>query len=261
MTAPATTGTASCPHEQASADVADLPPWLPPLVAVQAPLTYADAVSPRDADVIKYVTANERMKGVWQHLQKRRRDPKEGVAYYAYPVRGREVSARCTTHFAKQLGWTLTELVQQAGLAELYVRATNVARIYYREPGLSPLPDRASLVSWREAIAVLDQVDRLLEWADPRFALPDYAAKRMKVVSLLTQAHAALIDIEGKRGADDADRLPRMVVRQIAQKMRALFGTVMFSHTAVITSVILRQEISAGYVRNLIRGPWEILTK
>lgn len=181
--------------------------------------------------------------------------------HYAYPVRGRELSARCTAHFAKQLGWPLPELVQQAGLAELYVRATNMARLYYRERGLPPLPNRAALVSWREATAVLDQIDRLLEWSDPRFDLPDYAAKRMKAVDLLTQAHGVLADIEGKRDADDADRLPKIVVKSIAKKMRALFGTVMYSHTAIVTSVILRQEISAEYVRNLIRGPWEILAK
>src|SRR5262249_55990545 len=72
-------------------DGADLPDWLPPLVAERARTILTAAAEagsePAIVSAIKRLTADPRMEGVWKYLQRKKRERSQRTQAYEYPVK------------------------------------------------------------------------------------------------------------------------------------------------------------------------------
>jgi hypothetical protein len=119
------------------AHTTEIPAWSPPLVKEQAEIAYRKAAAAGSAaqfETVRRVTIDQRMNGVWRHLQKRRRDNRRG---YAYPVYDPAVSEEGSlfkddptegmSDADRRRFGTRAELIQQIGFAVIYRRMVELA--------------------------------------------------------------------------------------------------------------------------------------
>src|SRR6185312_7800190 len=115
----------------------EIPEWSPTLVKERAEIAYRKAAATGSAiqvQTVRRVTIDPRMKGVWQHLQKRRRDECRG---YVYPVHDpaladegdlfKDDPTEGLSDADRIRFGTRAEWMQQTGFAVIYQRMVELA--------------------------------------------------------------------------------------------------------------------------------------
>jgi hypothetical protein len=244
---------------------ADLPGWLPPLVRLQASKTYAAVRASgrdRELETVRRITADVRMKRVWQQLQKRRRS---GSAQYMHPVF--DPAADETDYLPSRAArfQTRSEWMQQIGLAAIYKVMVNQCLL------LLPSQTASGSVFYKQAETLRELMAQLNDYTiEPTRRKKAFKAKREKLLAFLAKTLCVVEDLGKDYRESIASDVPEAVAMSIALRMDMLFGkptsgaSYMYGVTATIIGVLLGsagidRQVTAANVRNIVHsGPWKI---
>jgi hypothetical protein len=238
------------------ADPLRFPDWLPPLVAERAAVFLSDAVeygTVEDLALIKRITTDSRMEGVWKYLLRRRREEHQQTTEYENAIRDTEPDGRYPMSFSTRAIW-----MQHLAMKLLYDKVIcmmTVGRIGSFRTSFESA-NVPSLCSWsnnpylkraeelRAEARSISAIDRRIE------NCPDEldALERQLVVAANAYFNFAAASL-----TDSERRIPPMVTAQVCRDLQSFFGRKLYSQAATIATIILNREVTAANAREWSR--------
>jgi hypothetical protein len=226
-------------------DTADLPIWLPPLVKESARReAYAGARSAAELEMAKRITTDPRMAGVWKYLQKKQRDRRHrqtaGYKYSAIDPMAAETDHHPET-FSSRAEW-----LQQNALRSIYRRMLHLGLLCMPSANVS-IVSTGSANYYRARAAELRSEAQTL-WSE------DVASHLHKAANCFDAMAESSISFAVKN-------TPTSVMAGVARQMKHLFGTPMYTQSAIISGIVLDREVTPQQVRDSCCGLWGFSVK
>jgi hypothetical protein len=217
-------------------DPADLPIWLPPLVKERAREAYAGARSAAELAMVKRVTTDLRMAGVWKYLQQKKRK----TADYVYPVLNPLPlpGTPIKTPDHPEAFSSRTEWIQQIGLRKLYERTILLGRCCLPSANVTTT---FSARRYRQKAAKLQLEAQKLAGKD------DQLSHHLEAASHLSRAADWFDGMAAILTANEDNQVA--VVMAVTAIMVKFFGKPMYQQSAAIASIMLDREITRDQVR------------
>jgi hypothetical protein len=233
-------------------DGADLPDWLPPLVAERARAILAAAVEAGTEPVIisevKRLTTDPRMDRVWKYLQRKKRKGHQQTHNYEYPIRDLGSDGPFPPPFRTRAIW-MQHLAMEIFYCDVLClmtggRINRLGGPYPTPPPFisqfrNPYRDRAEAL--RAEAKSISTVERKKVEGCPR--------ELDRLQRLLQQTADAYEQVANASRTDSERRIPAVVTAQIAKDLEALFGRKMYGQAAAVASVILDRDVTAADAR------------